>query len=674
MKRVLCKKSVLVYVIILLITFAVEICIFNLSPLRSVGNTPIDITNQFVISEEAVLNPQTGKYVIQGEEFAIYASNVNAEVENIYFNVSFDDSIVDYKITLSDEGNSKEYRLATQTILNDLDDTKYITIHPYGDVKTLKISFEVAEGTEFALGNIIINANQPINIRWIRVASIFTLLAILSFTRKDCLIHHVPFTPGNKKQLLIGAMICAICLGLTWLIWSSNCTHWRINACRNYDDLTYALANGQFHLLPNVDPRIIELENPYDYYAREDAGVVKIAWDNAYYNGKYYCYFGIVPVLLTYLPYYLLTGTMIENVTVILIFSILMVIGCFFLTYQMMKKWCRNIPFFAWPVISMLLCFAENYVFLYMRPEFYNVPILTANALTVWGLGIWMKGIQSEKGRWSWYFLGSLCMSLVAGSRPQMLLMSLLAVPLFWEEVICKRELFSKKGLRDTIAICLPYIVIGAGLMYYNYARFGSVFEFGATFNLTTNDMTRRGFNLDRLGGGLYTFFFQPPTYIGTFPYLQGSAISSRYMGKMIIEFMFGGIFITNIITWMNFSVVYMRDVLRKYKVLALVCMSLAMAFVLGSVDATIAGVLHRYTADMALVVLLPACIIMMVLLDYVAKDKGRAYHILSGFLIISFMALILFDFFMMFIYTGNGNINDTNKELYYLVDSYFRI
>lgn len=210
--------------------------------------------------------------------------------------------------------------------------------------------------------------------------------------------------------------------------------------------------------------------------------------------------------------------------------------------------------------------------------------------------------------------------------------------------------------------------------MYYNYARFGSVFEFGATFNLTTNDMTRRGFNLDRLGGGLYTFFFQPPTYIGTFPYLQGSAISSRYMGKMIIEFMFGGIFITNIITWMNFSVVYMRDVLRKYKVLALVCMSLAMAFVLGSVDATIAGVLHRYTADMALVVLLPACIIMMVLLDYVAKDKGRAYHILSGFLIISFVALILFDFFMMFIYTGNGNINDTNKELYYLVDSYFRI
>lgn len=30
--------------------------------------------------------------------------------------------------------------------------------------------------------------------------------------------------------------------------------------------------------------------------------------------------------------------------------------------------------------------------------------------------------------------------------------------------------------------------------MWYNAARFGSPFDFGANYNLTSNDMTRRGF------------------------------------------------------------------------------------------------------------------------------------------------------------------------------------
>ena len=31
-------------------------------------------------------------------------------------------------------------------------------------------------------------------------------------------------------------------------------------------------------------------------------------WDTAYYEGHYYVYFGVVPVLLFYLPFYLVTG------------------------------------------------------------------------------------------------------------------------------------------------------------------------------------------------------------------------------------------------------------------------------------------------------------------------------------------------------------------------------
>ena len=53
------------------------------------------------------------------------------------------------------------------------------------------------------------------------------------------------------------------------------------------------------------------LSNPYDYRLRsmtlEPAGVSYL-WDAAYYIGRYYVYFGIVPELLFFLPYYLATG------------------------------------------------------------------------------------------------------------------------------------------------------------------------------------------------------------------------------------------------------------------------------------------------------------------------------------------------------------------------------
>ena len=50
-----------------------------------------------------------------------------------------------------------------------------------------------------------------------------------------------------------------------------------------------------------------ELENPYDTAARQ-AAAPDALWDVAYYNGRYYVYFGIVPCLLFQLPFEALTG------------------------------------------------------------------------------------------------------------------------------------------------------------------------------------------------------------------------------------------------------------------------------------------------------------------------------------------------------------------------------
>ena len=62
---------------------------------------------------------------------------------------------------------------------------------------------------------------------------------------------------------------------------------------------------------------------------------------------------------------------------------------------------------------------------------------------------------------------------------------------------------------------------VGAIVFWYNQARFGSGFEFGATYSLTTNDMNHRGFNFSRVFRGLYSFLLQPPVIHSTFPFLE---------------------------------------------------------------------------------------------------------------------------------------------------------
>ena len=100
-------------------------------------------------------------------------------------------------------------------------------------------------------------------------------------------------------------------------------------------------------------------------------------------------------------------------------------------------------------------------------------------------------------------FLGSLSMALVAGCRPQLLLTSLFCVPIF------KDYLKEKELLKKLMVFAIPFALVGLSLMYYNYIRFSSPFDFGANYNLTTNDMTLRGFNIDRVFLGIYYMLFK---------------------------------------------------------------------------------------------------------------------------------------------------------------------
>ena len=48
------------------------------------------------------------------------------------------------------------------------------------------------------------------------------------------------------------------------------------------------------------------------------------------------------------------------------------------------------------------------------------------------------------------------------------------------------------RGIWNTLAVIVPFLLVGGVTMAYNYVRFDSFFDFGATYNLTGFDMVHR--------------------------------------------------------------------------------------------------------------------------------------------------------------------------------------
>lgn len=85
-------------------------------------------------------------------------------------------------------------------------------------------------------------------------------------------------------------------------------------------------------------------------------------------------------------------------------------------------------------------------------PTFYSLPIALALAFTVWGLYFWLHGRSSERA-WGWYLAGSLCMALVVACRPQFIVFSLLAFPLFGASLL-PRSISLLRKVCGSLSVC----------------------------------------------------------------------------------------------------------------------------------------------------------------------------------------------------------------------------
>lgn len=573
------------------------------------------------------------------------------------------DSVLFFKVEASDEANSGLNSFGTWEVGTQAPRTHTISLDLTGQVTTLTLTasgYSTAHAqypVAVTMTGITANAPRSLEFSWLRCAAVFLALLAGYGLRRGSGLWRRRWLAGNlcdrMAALVLGLVLAAFVVvvpfwepGNTGLATESyNTAYWDGESTvsfvyQQYGALAHSLLNGRLDLEEDPPASLVALDNPYDPTARQEAQVEGGLWDHAYYQGRYYVYFGIVPCLLFQLPFEALTG--IQNLAYapcMVLLGLIFLLSGFGVVGQVVRRWFPQTSTAAYLLCVAALVLGSQLYNLLERPYIYEYVILCGAALLLLGLWFWLAAAATPVERGGLLTLrlalGSLCVALVAGCRPQMELFALLALPIFWNRYIAGRRLRSRAGMREAAAFLLPVILVAAGLMWYNAARFGSPFDFGANYNITGNDMTKRGFNVVRIGPAVFTSLLDLPRLQSVFPFLQERDVQTNAIIRTISEKFTGGMLAATPFTWSLLGLMaapVRRSLHRRRGAAALVYGSVAAMLVITVVDCQMAGVLYRYLMDYSPVLLLGAALCWLLAETTLARraDGGEALAVLQ--------------------------------------------
>ena len=203
-----------------------------------------------------------------------------------------------------------------------------------------------------------------------------------------------------KSRIITFFLIAAIIASSSFLMTLIHLYNGKKPDYRNqYELITEAFLKGQLNFdYDDIDPKLLEMENPYSYGARKEAGV-RFHWDHAFYKGKYYMYFGVVPVFLLFMPYRLITGTSLTTYHATQIFTALTVIGLFVIFRFLARKYFKDLPIGLYWVLSVLFAMM-SIMYSTSKPALYQTAISSGVCLEIWSLFFFLKAVlDTEKAR-----------------------------------------------------------------------------------------------------------------------------------------------------------------------------------------------------------------------------------------------------------------------------------
>ena len=503
---------------------------------------------------------------------------------------------------------------------------------------------------------------------------IFLILMLVIYFVITGRLYEVELCPDSKAKKMVFAFCVLVCVFLSVMtcvlsIHGEFLTDYPLEKSVDeygcYIQMFDAFKKGQLNIDTDFDlSRLEALENPYDFQERLDAlgNDITVVWDRAYYNGKLYSYFGAAPVIMLYFPVYFLTGHVFSDAAAAMLISAVTNVFLLLLLWELCRRYAKHTPFLLFLTAAFALPFGSLIYSSQTCANFYHTAVMAGICFTVMFLYFVLKAEHCRDGikRKIFFVLAGIFLASAAGSRPNTVFYVLVALPVLIS-IIIKRPNGTKSLVFDIISFCVPLLSLGGLIMAYNYARFGSVFDFGNSYQLTLADTSLYTLSLSMLFPALYHYFLQPPEMNGIFPYVHPSYVNLGCYGTWTYLYRtVGALFFPAV--WGNALMIPLSKKDTK-KRLTLI-MSAVAVFALAFTDMCFGGVHLRYQADIMFMLCLTGSLL---ILQFVSecREKGNK----SVFPLV--FALCMFAFTVMMniplcLDNERDMIMNTRPEFYY--------
>lgn len=646
------KKNLSIILKALLIAVFLEITIFNIKAYR------LDFSKAQEISffEEEIEDMQ-----VENNGFSkVNLENIDTEIKTIYvkFKNLNPNDYIEYQISYSDE-TTKERNLPKKEYFEKIEESQYTAVYLSGKVESLSISYS----KDSELEEIQLNTPIPFNFNIFRTI-IVTLIILLIYSLKTHSFWQEAYTKENVKGQRVYSLILTFFILILCFF---NIFNEYIETDLYNKDFVEALENGQTYLLEEPSEKLLSLENPYDTVERSSIKRGEdYIWDTALYNNHYYVYFGILPALILFLPFHIITGTFLKTSVVVLLFSVLSAIMLALIIEYIFKKHFSKLPFKMLVFSEISILFGSFLIWINVAPRFYEMVNVAGLYFSLQGIYLFLTIKKGGELSFKKLGLGALCLALAVACRPTTLIASIIIIPIIWN-LFKQKKANKKEVLKLILVVMIPYIVVGLLLMYYNYIRFGSIFEFGAKYQLTMNDMRNLKNRLITIPAGFIYNLFNLPSFIGEFPFMQVNSNIPEIFAYYYVEDMPGGVFILAPIAFAVFGIKKFLKTSKNTELKNLVVVILAVGIILNIIIVMQGGSTGRYLLDFAWYFVLAG--ILIYLENYQNTKTVEAKKILEKIFVGLMSFTLIINILTGFLTTSGVGMKRVSPQVYFNVE-----
>ncbi len=698
------KKTLKKILILFLMALIIEIFLFNHRSFSTAGYTEKTIDDTYTVeivggsvdeNGDIIMNNDADFVTLNIDGFSYPLNNIKLDVEcpedeTTPYNIdhvcvaecrAYDEALFEM---IDENGrsylNEGSVTAIERDILHSVEESQYIYMEPFGNTSRIQLVLYPASGIpqRLRIHELTFNAVRPLKVHPLRVLCIFLLglfLYLLFFSpavwREKCLCKKKKTTIAVVSFFLIFAFFSL------WIVLSNRAIiHEDFSP---YSRLARSICDG--HLYVDTASEELAGTEGKSVYWREDS--TQVLFDYAMYNGRYYVYFGILPCVVFYLPYYAVTGNDLPNIVPEIILRLLFVALLGRLFFNIIKKYYKDIPLALFMLIwGAMVCGAYIPAMLVGAIKFYDIPIFSGAVLVLAGSCFWSKA-EDKNGRIriDRLLMGGICMAAVSLCRPTMLIYGFVILFfMIWNRRDILKQQKKNDIIKMTVSLSVPYFLFAVICMAYNALRFGSLFDFGVNYNTTTIPLTGAKLFLPYVVfRSVYEYLLRPPFVAFEFPFsiFITWEIIRQAGNHMVMDVFCGGLISMNPFILSLFAMGRYKKSLKQKKLFGPILSLVVTAFcvmVYGVVCTS--SIYTRYTLEFAPAILVCAAVMVMeIYTDVLRISDGTLKRKVE--MVITFVLLLSLWWGVMQLCCGEMSIwalSCGNTELWYKIYYALRI